>query len=119
MSNSKLLSAICYLSIFFFPLFIPFIIYFITNEKEVKLHAKRSFISHIIPVILLLFGMFFFSLSMFSVEKRMLDLIDGRFFLWSTAPFLFSLLYSALLIVVYIWNGYHGIKLLKTIRISI
>lgn len=113
MPNPKLLSALCYFSVFFLPLLLPFIIYLVTDESEVKLHAKRSLISHLIPVILLISGVVIFSLSMFSIDNRMSTIISGGFDFWSIAPFIFTLLYSLLFFVILIWNVFQGVKLLK------
>lgn len=113
MIHPKLLSALCYFSIFFFPLLLPFIIFIVTDDKEVKFHAKRSFISHIIPIILLIIGVIIFSISMFSVENRFINLMNGGFDIWSVAPFIFTLLYGLLFFIIMIWNVIQGIKLLK------
>src|SRR5690625_754883 len=104
MSNNKLLSALCYFSVFFFPLLLPFVIYLMSDELDVKFHAKRSLISHFVPVILLISGVIIFSFSMFTVEKRMMAIINGSFDFWSIAPFLFTLVYSLLFIAILIWN---------------
>ncbi|QUW23507.1 DUF4870 domain-containing protein [Sporosarcina sp. Marseille-Q4063] len=113
MTNQKLLSSLCYFSIFFFPLLLPFVIYLVTDEQEVKNHARRAFISHLIPVILLIAGIIIFSLSMFSFENRMTSILSGGFDFWSFAPFIFTLIYSALFLAVIVWNVFHGVKLLK------
>src|SRR4051812_47515962 len=113
LSNPKLLSSLCYFSIFFFPLLLPFIIYIATDESEVKFHAKRSLISHLIPVILLIAGITIFSLSMFSIDNRMSTIIGGGFDFWSFAPFIFTLLYSLLFLIILIWDVFQGVKLLK------
>lgn len=113
MTNKKTLSALCYFSIFFFPLLIPFVIYFIAEDKEIKHHAKRSFISHLLPILLLIIGLIIFSISMFSVEKRMTAIIQQQFDFWQIAPFLFTLIYSFLFIVILIWNVFQGVKVLK------
>ena len=65
MSNNKLLSALCYFSVFFSPLLIPVIIYFVTDDHEVKYHAKRSFVSHLVPVVFLLQDLSFFLFQCF------------------------------------------------------
>ena len=113
MSNKKLLSSLCYFSVFFFPLLLPFIIYLVTDESEVKNHAKRALISHLIPVILLIAGVIIFSLSMFSIENRVSNIISGGFDFWSIAPFIFTLLYSALFLIILVWNVFQGVKLLR------
>lgn len=113
MVNHRILSALCYFSVVFFPLLIPFIIYVVTDQDDVKHHAKRSFISHLIPVFLLLAGLFIFSLSFFSIEKRMMSMLEAQFDFWMFAPFLFTTIYSVLFIAIFIWNVYYGIKVLK------
>lgn len=113
MSNQKLLSALCYFSVFFFPLLLPFIIYFVSDEHEVKFHAKRSLISHLVPVILLISGFIIFSFSMFSVENRMMAMMHGEFDFWRIAPFLFTIIYSLLFLAIIVWNVFQGVKVLK------
>lgn len=111
--NNKFLSATCYFSVFFFPLLLPFIIYLVTEDKEVKFHAKRSLISHLIPTIVLIAGFVLFSLSLFSVENRFLNIANGRLDIWSVAPFIFTLLYSLLFLFILIWNVFQGVKMVK------
>ena len=71
MSNNKLLAALCYFSVFFTPLLIPVIVYFVSDDREVKHHAKRSLVSHLVPVVLLIAGFIIFSFSMFSFTDSM------------------------------------------------
>ncbi|WP_153731736.1 DUF4870 domain-containing protein [Sporosarcina obsidiansis] len=113
MSNKKLLSSLCYFSIFFAPLLLPAIIYFVTDEFEVRRHAKKSLISHIIPMALLIAGFIILSFSIFSFNTQSVMSSDGNFMFWGIVPFLFIALYSALFFVVLIWNVYQGIKVLK------
>lgn len=113
MKNKKTLSALCYFSVFFFPLLIPFVIHLLSEDKEVKHHAKRSFISHLIPTLVLIIGLVFFSISMFSVEKRMMAVMQQQFDFWQFAPFLFTLIYGFLFITLLIWNVFQGVKVLK------
>lgn len=114
MPNNKILSALCYFSVFFFPLLIPFVVYIASDEDEVKLHAKRSFISHFIPTLLLVVGAIIFSFSLFSAEKRMMALVNNRFDFWTIFPFIFTLLYSLLFIATLIWNISQGVKVFKS-----
>lgn len=113
MTNNKLLSSLCYFSVFFFPLLLPFVIYLVTDEIEVKNHAKRALISHFIPVILLISGIIIFSFSMFSFENRISGVLSEGFDFWSAAPFIFTFLYSLLFLMIVIWNVFHGVKVLK------
>ena len=111
--NNKLVSALCYFSLFIFPLLLPFVIYLVIDDSDVKYHAKRAFISHLVPVILLIAGVVIFSFSMLSIDKRMSTIIDGGFDFWSVAPFIFTLLYSLLFLIILIWNIFQGIKVLR------
>lgn len=113
MSNSKLLSSLCYFSVFFAPLLLPIIIFFVTDENEVKRHAKRALVSHIIPMALLLAGFVILSFSIFSFSSQPIATTDNQMMVWSILPLVFITLYSALFLVVLIWNIYQGIKVLK------
>lgn len=113
MTNSRLLSSLCYFSIFFAPLLLPAIIYFVTDEFEVKRHAKKSIISHIIPMALLIAGFIVMSFSIFSFNPQVVAPTEGNFIFWSMTPLIFIILYSLLFLVVLIWNVYQGIKVLK------
>ena len=108
-----MLSTLCYFSIFLAPLLLPVIIYLVTDDNEVKFHAKRSLISHIIPIALLIVGFIIFSLSMFSAENRMLDMMGNGFNFWSLSPILFILLYGLVTVIIFVWNIIQGVKLLK------
>ena len=111
--NKKLVSALCYFSVFIFPLLLPFVIYLVIDDNEVKHHAKRALISHLVPVILLIAGVIIFSFSMLSIDNRMSTIINGGFDFWSVAPFIFTLLYSLLFLVILIWNVFQGVKVLR------
>lgn len=113
MANKKILSALCYFSVFFFPLLIPFVIYMVSDETDVKFHAKRSFISHMIPVLLLIAGAIILSFSIFSVEKRMMSLVHQQFDFWAIFPLIFTVIYSILFLFTFTWNIFQGVKVLK------
>ena len=111
--SNNTLSSLCYFSIFFSPLLLPVIIYLVTDDSEVKFHAKRSFISHIIPIALLILGFILFSLSMFSVENRMFEMMNAGFNFWSASPIFFMLLYGLVTLIIFVWNIVQGVKLIK------
>ncbi|WOV86641.1 DUF4870 domain-containing protein [Sporosarcina oncorhynchi] len=113
MSNNKILSAVCYFSIFFSPLLLPAIVYFVTDDFEVKGHAKKSLISHLAPIVLLVAGFILFWFSMVSFETRITSIASGGFDFWAFAPLLFMGVYGLLFLVVVIWNVYQGVKVLK------
>ncbi|WP_054956180.1 DUF4870 domain-containing protein [Paenibacillus dakarensis] len=47
----QLLSSLSYFSIFFAPFIFPVIVWIVSNDNYVELHAKRALISHVFPVI--------------------------------------------------------------------
>jgi hypothetical protein len=47
----KVLSSLCYFSIFFAGFIFPLAVYFATGDEVTKTHAKKSLISHLIPLI--------------------------------------------------------------------
>ncbi|WP_438319210.1 DUF4870 domain-containing protein [Sporosarcina sp. FA9] len=107
------MSALCYFSILFSPLLLPIIIYLVTNDTEVRTHAKRSLISHIIPIALLIVGFILFSLSIFSLENRMFDMMQGSSNFWSISPILFMFIYGLITAIIFIWNIIQGVRLIK------
>ena len=94
-SNNKVISSLCYFSIFFAPFLLPLIVYFIVDDSEVKRHAISSLLSHIFPVIII--PLFIIAVIFNSI---------GLFF------FLF-VLSGILTIAIYAWNIIKGIQLLK------
>jgi predicted Co/Zn/Cd cation transporter (cation efflux family) len=115
LQNNKLLAALCYFSVFFAPLLLPVIIYFITDDREIKFHAKRSLVSHLVPVVLLIAGFVIFTFSMFSFTNRISGIPgeDFGFGFWQFTPFLFTLIYGLLFIIIVIWNLIQGVKVLR------
>jgi len=51
METRKVLSSLCYFSIFFAGFLFPLIVYFATGDEVTKRHAKKSLLSHLIPLI--------------------------------------------------------------------
>lgn len=51
MKDYRLLSSLCYFSIFFAGFIFPVVVYFIVQDDDVKFHAKRALISHTIPLL--------------------------------------------------------------------
>lgn len=63
MENQKTLSAFSYLSIFFAPVIVPLVVYFVSKDDYVKKNSIRALISHLIPFV---FGIIFFAVFIFS-----------------------------------------------------
>jgi hypothetical protein len=51
MDANKVISSICYFSIFFAGFILPIAVYFIADDHVVKGHAKTALLSHLIPLI--------------------------------------------------------------------
>lgn len=108
MDNSKGLSAIGYLSIFFAPFVVPLFIFFASKEQAVRDHAKRAFISHLIPFILGLIFLIFFVSSAFFVSNTIP--YNENTFMLTVILFIFFLLLS---FAIAIWNLVQAIKVLR------
>ncbi|OQP07616.1 hypothetical protein B1690_03570 [Geobacillus sp. 46C-IIa] len=108
MSTNKVLSALCYFSVFFASFILPIVVYFVVEDPDVKHHAKRSLVSHLIPVITVLL---FIALAFVPV-------LFGQ---WGEESFLFSgglvwfgfFVAGLVNLVVVIWNVIKGIQVLK------
>ncbi|MFF5996724.1 DUF4870 domain-containing protein [Lysinibacillus sp. KU-BSD001] len=107
MDHSKGLSALNYFSVFFAPFIVPIIIYFISADAEVKRHAIRALLSHVIPVILgIVLVVILFIVGIFSSQVNG----DILFTTW----ILLILGYGLLYLIVIIWNVVQGIKVLRS-----
>ncbi|WHZ02331.1 hypothetical protein QNH48_25870 [Neobacillus sp. YX16] len=61
MDTRKVLSGLCYFSIFFAGILFPFVVMLASGDDVTKSHAKKAFLSHLIPLIpvpLLIFAIF-------------------------------------------------------------
>jgi hypothetical protein len=97
----KIISSLCYFSVFFAPFLFPIIVYFVTDEYEMKRHAKASFISHFIPALtFLLFFLVFIPGTPLSG-----DLIFGWFLT-------IMIVFGILSFIITVWNIVKGIKVL-------
>jgi hypothetical protein len=115
MTNHKLLAALCYFSVFFAPFLLPGVIYFVTDDREVKHHAKRSLVSHLVPVVLLIAGFVIYTFSMFSASSSIEGLLGqtNGFGFWTWTPVLFTLIYGLLFLAIVVWNVFQGVKMIR------
>ncbi|MEH7112699.1 DUF4870 domain-containing protein [Neobacillus niacini] len=61
METRKVLSGLCYFSIFFAGILFPLVVMFASGDDVTKSHAKKAFVSHLLPLIpvpLLIFALF-------------------------------------------------------------
>ncbi len=103
MDTKKILSALCYFSIMFAGILFPLVAYFASDDGDVKFHAKKALLSHLIPLIPL-------PLILIAV------LIDFNGGTGEFPVFLFSsaILMVILSFIVLVWNLVKGIKVLNT-----
>lgn len=116
MDNRRVLSALSYFSVLFAPFLLPLIVFFISPDTEVKYHAKRSFLSHLIPVALGIIGFIVFMISsaaMYNTMDYSMAPTSSFDFMSAGIPILFMLLYAILSIAVLIWNIVQGIKVMQ------
>ncbi|RUL51609.1 MULTISPECIES: DUF4870 domain-containing protein [Lysinibacillus] len=107
LENNKMISALCYISLLFAPFILPLIVYFIVKDLEVKFHAKRAFLSHLIPTVIgVLLGVFSV-IGMFTVS---FDGMSGFVILM----LVFTIIYFLLTIGLMIWNLMQAVQILKT-----
>ena len=99
MDTNRLISSLCYFSIFFAGFIFPIAVYFIVDHHEVKEHAKKSFLSHLIPLVSI---PIFFLLFLFPNG-------EGQFFFVIIMFIVFGLINLA----VIIWNVVKGIQVLR------
>lgn len=106
MDTNKGLSALNYFSVFFAPFIVPIIIYFVSSDPEVKRHAMRALLSHIIPIVLgIILFILLFAVGLFGMQGTG----DTLFVMWVV----FILGYGVLYLIITIWNVVQGIKVLR------
>lgn len=109
LDNNRVMSALCYFSIFFAGFILPVIVYFISADSSVKNHAKRAFISHLLLIIPSIIGFIIFFI-VFGVYG------SGSDNFISTGPILiisFIILEILLSVAVIIWNIIQGVRVLR------
>jgi len=107
MFNPKTLSAVSYLSIFFAPFILPSILFFVSKESEVKYHAKRASISHLIPTVIGVVISFIALISLFTFNGTVYDAsFYSNFMIWMSVYFVLS-------IAIVIWNLVQAVKVYR------
>ncbi|MBH0169479.1 MAG: DUF4870 domain-containing protein [Bacillota bacterium] len=94
--SKKAISALCYFSLFFAPFLFPIAVYLISDEPEVMEHAKRSFLSHLLPIIAVPLGI----IIIFETQYHLVAIIIS------------ALIFGTLTLIVMIWNIVKGIKVI-------
>ncbi|RPJ95924.1 hypothetical protein CW357_07805 [Rummeliibacillus sp. TYF005] len=124
-NNNRVLSSLCYFSVFFAGLILPLIVFFVANEPEVKRHAKRAFLSHLLLIIPTIIGVIIFIVVVmsFGFQSSSYESIglnsNGLSYSSSGDTFIiiawliFIVFEVILSLAVFIWNIVQGIKVLK------
>lgn len=110
MENNRIISSLCYFSIFFAGFILPLIVFLVIKEQEVKKHAKAALISHLLLYLPALIGFvifFFISLSAPSTT-------DDSMALFGFGMIILFILFALFTLAIVIWNIYRGIKVLNT-----
>jgi uncharacterized membrane protein len=102
MDTKRILSALCYFSVMFAGILFPLVAYLASEDEDVKFHAKKALLSHLIPLI---------PLPLILIAA-IIDFTGG------TGGFPVLMFSSAILMVilsliVLIWNLVKGIKVLN------
>lgn len=102
MDTKKVLSALSYFSVLFLQGLFPLIVFFASEDKEVKGHAKKAFFSHLVPLI--------------TIPLFIWGIVLGVTGQDSTVPFVIIPAFIVCFIlglIVIIWNIIQGIKVLR------
>jgi hypothetical protein len=101
METNKIISSLCYFSVLFIGGIFPLVVFFASDDPEVKKHAKRAFLSHIVPIITIPFAIVAAFFGINGNEAAML------YILFPTV-----IICIILTLVVLIWNIVQGIRVL-------
>jgi hypothetical protein len=94
--TKKIISAVCYFSLFFAPFLFPIVVYFVVDDSEVMEHAKKSFLSHLFPIVAVPLGI----IIIFETQYHIAAIIIS------------GLIFGTLTLIVTIWNIVKGIKVI-------
>mgnify|MGYP003518479015 FL=1 len=108
MNQSKGLSALSYLSFYFAPSILPFIIYVVSKDDFVREHSKKAFITQLIPIAFGVLYIIYFFISLFLTHET---LAIQDFFVSSHFIALVALL--IIFSITGIWNLVKAIKVLR------
>lgn len=108
MKEYKTLSALSYFSILFAPFLLPIIVFLSSTNEDVKKHAKRAILSHILPIAAGVLVFIFFIFSIASSSSSM-DINNGMFYSW----IIVIILYGVFTLLITVWNVVQGIRVLR------
>lgn len=106
-SNSKALSALCYFSVLFAPFLLPIIVYFVVDDTDVKHHAKRAFMSHLLSVILAFILVVIYFFIFLNTPDQTLS--TALLVLLIAVTIIFIIAYA----IIFIWNIIQAVKVMR------
>ncbi|BDG45817.1 MULTISPECIES: DUF4870 domain-containing protein [Parageobacillus] len=108
MNSNKVLASLCYFSILFAGFVFPIIVYFVTDDQEVKKHAKKAFLSHCIPAATIAFFIILGISMGVTQQYNDISFLVGGGLVWIG----FAIAGIVNLVIV-VWNIVQGIRVLK------
>ena len=107
MQDNKALNALRYFSVIFAPFLVPLIIWILGKDEDTKYHAKRSLISHIIPIIVMII------LAIIVFVSAIADINDnGTGDAFALTMIIGFVVFGLVYFISFIWNIIQGIKVL-------
>jgi len=100
MESRKVLSGLCYFSIFFAGFIFPLVVLLASSDQDTKRHAKHALISHIIPFITLPF-------LFFAIFSDLEALNNNTIPMFTIITIIVTVLAT---VIVAIWNVIKGVK---------
>lgn len=114
MENNRIISSLCYFSIFFAGFILPLIVWLVIKDKEVRYHAKSALISHLLLYVPLLLGTL--GLIIFGAFDSTTSTGSGDIMLVTIV--IFYILFALFSLAIVIWNIYKGIKVLNNEEVA-
>lgn len=110
MNNNRIISSLCYFSIFFAGFILPLIVFLIVKEKDVQKHAKAALISHLLLYIPSIVGIIIFAI----ISASNGNATDETVAVFGFGVITLFILLGLFMLAIVIWNIYRGIKVLNT-----
>jgi protein-S-isoprenylcysteine O-methyltransferase Ste14 len=102
METRKVLSGLCYFSVFFAGFLFPLVVFLASGDEGTKKHAKKALLSHLIPLIPL-------PLLVFAIFNDIEAINNGAIPVFTIVTGVIMVIVS---IIVVIWNVIKGVKAL-------
>jgi hypothetical protein len=104
MDTRKVLSGLCYFSIFFAGILFPLVVWLASGDDVTKSHAKKALLSHLIPLIPTPF-------LIFAIFNDISAFDNGELPVFTIVTIVLTVVVS---LIVVIWNVIKGVKALMT-----